>query len=127
MVDSAGQKDKITDDDLTPTLGSRPKGLTSMTGFRVRVFFGILAFAAFTLIFMSVGLRWHIYRARAGIYARQELDHTFEAAHFLQAARASGSSADEQAEAAQFRKFAEMHQKAARECTQLRELYENSW
>ena len=98
-----------------------------MNGFRVRVFLGIMAFAAFTLVFMTVGIRWHIYRARASLYARKEVEHTFEAAHFLRAARTSGGSDDDRGEAAHFRKLAEMHEKAARECTQLRELYENSW
>ena len=95
--------------------------------FRVRVFFAILAFSAFTLLFMSVGIRWHVYRARASLYARQEVEHTFEAAHFARAARSSGGSEDDQAQAAGFRKLAAMHEKAARECTQLRELYESSW
>jgi hypothetical protein len=98
-----------------------------MPVFRVRAFFAILAFAAFTLVYVSVGIRWHVYRARASLYARQEVEHTFEAAHFARAARTSGGSDVNQAEAAQFRKLAEMHEKAARECTQLRELYENCW
>ena len=95
--------------------------------FRVRVFLAILAFAMFTLLYISVGIRWHVYRARASLYARQEVEHTFEAAHFARAARTSGGSEDDQAEAAEFRRLAEMHKKAARECTQLRELYESSW
>jgi hypothetical protein len=98
-----------------------------MPAFRVRVFFAILAFSAFTLLYVSVGLRWHIYRARASLYARQEVEHTFEAANFARAARASGGSGDDQEQAAGYRKLAEMHEKAARECTKLRELYENSW
>jgi hypothetical protein len=98
-----------------------------MPTFRVRAFLAILGFAAFTLLYISIGIRWHIYRARAGIYAQQEVEHTFEAANFARAARTSGGSEDEQAQAAQFRKLAEMHEKAARECTQLRELYEKSW
>ena len=98
-----------------------------MPVFRVRVFFGMLAFAAFTLMFLSVGIRWHVYRARASLYARQEVEHTFEAANFARAARATGGSDEEHSQAAGYRKLAEMHEKAARECTQLRELYENSW
>jgi hypothetical protein len=98
-----------------------------MPVFRVRVFLAMLGFATFTLLFVSVGIRWHVYRARASLYAQQEVEHTFEAAHFARAARASGGSIDEQGQALGFRKLAEMHEKAARECTQLRELYEKSW
>jgi hypothetical protein len=98
-----------------------------MPAFRVRVFLAILAFSAFTLAYISVGIRWHTYRARASLYARQEVEHTFEAANFARAAQTSGGSAADQVQAAEFRKLAEMHEKAARECTQLRELYETRW
>ena len=98
-----------------------------MPVFRVRIFFGMLAFAAFALVFCTVGIRWHLYRAQASIYAQREVDHTFEAAHYARAARVTGGSDEDQAQAAGFRKLAQMHEKAARECTQLRELYENSW
>ena len=98
-----------------------------MPTFRPRLFLAILGFATFTLLFLSVGIRWHVYRARASLYARQELDHTFEAAHFTRAALASGDAEDSRGEAASFRRLAQMHQRAARECTQLRELYERSW
>ncbi len=98
-----------------------------MPGFRVRAFVAILAFAGFTLLYISVGIRWHTYRARASLYARQEVEHTFEAAHYARAARVSGGSEDARAEAAGYRKLAAMHEKAARECTRLRELYENCW
>ena len=43
--------------------------------------------SAFTLIYMAVGIRWHVYRARAGEYAQMEVEHTFEAANFARAAR----------------------------------------
>ena len=98
-----------------------------MLTFRVRTFLAILAFSAFSLAFLSVGIRWHVYRARASLYARQEMEHTFEAANLARAARYPGSSDESQARAAGYRKLAAMHQKAARECTQLRELYENCW
>lgn len=98
-----------------------------MLTFRVRAFLAILAFSAFTLVFLSVGIRWHVYRARASLYARQEMEHTFEAANCAMAGRYPGASEESQARAAGFRKLAAMHQKAARECTQLRELYENCW
>ena len=98
-----------------------------MLTFRVRIFLAILAYSAFALVFLSVGIRWHIYRARASLYARQEMEHTFEAANCARAARYPGASAESQARAFGYRKLAEMHEKAARECTQLRELYENCW
>lgn len=98
-----------------------------MPGFRVRVFLFILAYSAFALMFISVGLRWHTYRARASLYAQQEVEHTFKAAHFAQAARSPGGSDDDREQAEGFRKLAEMHEKAARECTRLREFYENCW
>jgi hypothetical protein len=98
-----------------------------MPGFRVRAFLVILAFSAFTLVFWSVIFRWHIHRARAAVYARQEVEHTFEAANFAMAARSVESSDDGRAEAAQYLKLAEMHGKAARECSRLREFYERCW
>ncbi len=98
-----------------------------MLTFRVRWFAALLAFSAFTLLYISVGIRWHVYRAKAGYYARQEMEHTFEAANLTRAARASGYTDEARARAAGYRKLAEMHEKAALECTRLRELYENCW
>jgi hypothetical protein len=98
-----------------------------MLTFRVRSFVILLGFSAFTLVYMAVGIRWHVYRARAGEYARREVEHTFEAANFARAARNAGYSDEEQARAAGYRKLAVMHEKAARECTQLREFYEACW
>ena len=98
-----------------------------MLTFRVRTFLAILAFSAFALLYLSVGIRWHVYRARASLYARQEVEHTFEAANFARAARYPRHSAESQAKALECRKLAELHQKAARECTRLRELYEKCW
>jgi hypothetical protein len=98
-----------------------------MPTFRVRLFLAILAYALFALIFISVGIRWHVYRARASLYARQEVEHTFEAANFARAARTIGPSDDEQDLAEGYRQRASMHARAARECTQLREFYEKSW
>ena len=98
-----------------------------MPVFRVRVFLGMLAFAMFALVFCSVGIRWHVNRAHASRYARSEVEHTFEAAHYARAAQFTGGSDEDQAQSVSFRKLAAMHEKAARECTQLRELYENSW
>ena len=98
-----------------------------MPTFHVRAFLAILAFSGFSLVFLSVGIRWHTYRARASLYARQEMEHTFEAANCVMAARNVGASDDSQARALGYRRLAAMHEKAARECTQLRELYEKSW
>jgi hypothetical protein len=98
-----------------------------MLTFHTRAFVAIVAFSAFALAYISVGLRWHTYRARASFYARQEMEHTFEAAHYARAARDRGGSDKSQAQAIGYRKLAEMHQKAARENARLRELYENCW
>jgi hypothetical protein len=98
-----------------------------MLSFRVRAFAILLGFSAFTLLYMAVGIRWHTYRARAGEYARREVEHTFEAADLLRAARNPGDSPEARARAAECRRFAAMHEKAARECTRLREFYEGCW
>ena len=98
-----------------------------MLTFRLRTFLAILAFSAFALTFLSVGLRWHTYRARASLYARQEVEHTFEAADFARAARTQTASEEDQAIALGYRRLAAMHEKAALECTKLRELYEGAW
>ncbi len=94
---------------------------------RTRVFLGILAFAACTLVGVSVGFRWHVYRAYASKYARQEVEHTFDAAHFLRAASNPGYAPDAPEKALSYRRQADMHAKAAREAAQLREFYERSW
>ncbi len=98
-----------------------------MLTFRVRWFAALLAFSAFTLLYISVGIRWHVYRARASLYARQEMEHTFEAADLARAARSLGNSDRERETAARYRRYAELHQKEARECTRLRRLYESCW
>jgi hypothetical protein len=98
-----------------------------MLTFRVRWFAALLGFSIFTLLYISIGVRWHIYRARASLYARQELEHTFEAADLARAARSLGNSDKDRATAATYRKYAEMHEKEAQECTRLRRLYEQCW
>lgn len=98
-----------------------------MLTFRVRAFVVLLGFSAFALLYISVGIRWHSYRARAGEYARREVEHTFEAAHFARAARDPGDSPDARVRAVEYRRLAVMHEKAARECTELREFYEGCW
>lgn len=99
-----------------------------MLTIRVRTLtLAIAGFVAFTLLYVSVGIRWHTYRARASLYARQEVEHTFEAAHFARAALHPGYSAEASEKAAGYRKIAETHEKAARECARLREFYENCW
>ena len=105
----------------------RIEGTSVMLTFRVRWFVAALAFLAFALLYVSIGIRWHVYRARASLYARQEMEHTFEAANLARAARSPGNSDDGRARAAGYRKLAEMHEKAALECTRLRELYEKCW
>ncbi len=98
-----------------------------MLTFRTRLFLGLLAFVGFTLVSVSVGIRWHVYRANASKYARQEVEHTFDAAHFIRAANNPGDSADAPEKALGYRKLANMHARAAREAAHLREFYERSW
>jgi hypothetical protein len=98
-----------------------------MLTFRGRWFLVLLGFAVFTLVYIPIGIRWHTYRARAALYARQEVEHTFEAATFARAARNPGPTEDDHARAAVYRKYAEEHERAALECTRLRQLYERSW
>jgi len=98
-----------------------------MLTFRVRRFAAILAFAAFTLAYVSVGIRWHTYRARANLHAGREVEHTFEAANLARAARNPGYSDDAPLLAESYRKAAEMHTKAAEENARLREFYETAW
>jgi len=98
-----------------------------MLTFRVRSFVILLGFSAFALVYMAVSIRWHVYRARAGEYAQKEVEHTFEAANFARAARNAGYSDEGQARAAEYRRLAVLHEKAAAECTRLREFYEACW
>ncbi len=98
-----------------------------MPTFRVRWFVALVAFGAFALGYISVGIRWHTYRARANLYSAREVEHTFEAANFLRAARNPGYAEDAPKRAESYRKLAEMHTRAAEECAQLREIYERAW
>ena len=98
-----------------------------MPTFRVRWFVAALAFGAFAMGYLSVGIRWHTYRAQANLYADREVEHTFEAANLARAARAVGYSDDALKRAASYRKLAQMHTKAAAECAKLREFYEQAW
>jgi hypothetical protein len=98
-----------------------------MLTFPTRTFVALLAFSLFTLLYISVGIRWHTYRAYASKYARQEVEHTFEAAHYARAARITGNSEEAQAQANRYRGLARQHERAARENSQLREFYEKCW
>ena len=102
---------------------NRTPGLT----FHFRTYVALLGFLAFALVYMSVGMRWHFYRAQAGIYAQQELESTFKAAEYLRAARNPGFTADAPIRAKEYRRLADMHSKVAEEATRLREFYERSW
>jgi hypothetical protein len=98
-----------------------------MLTFRTNLFLVLIGFMIFTLGYVSVGIRWHTYRARASLYAQQEVEHTFEAARFARVARNRGDSPESEARAIEFRKLAELHEKAALENTRLREFYESCW
>jgi hypothetical protein len=98
-----------------------------MLTFRTNVFLVMVGFVLFTLGFVSVGIRWHTYSARAAFYAKYEVEHTFEAARFARAGRDRGDTPESEARAIECRKLAELHEKAARENTRLRQFYENCW
>ena len=98
-----------------------------MLTFRMRTFLALLAFLIFGLSFVTIGIRWHMYRAKAGIYAEQEMEHTFEAANLNRAARYPGYTPDASTRAARYRAMAATHIRAAEECARLRELYETCW
>ena len=98
-----------------------------MLTFRLRTFLGLIAFGMFLIVWVSVGIRWHCHRAEAAVYARQEVEHVFEAGNFARAARNSARIDDATARVAQYRKLAEMHTRAAEECARLKDFYEKSW
>ncbi len=98
-----------------------------MLTFRLHAFLILIGFSIFTLGFVSVGIRWHTYSARASYYAKQEVEHTFEAARFARASRDRGTTAESEARALECRKLAELHEKAALERARLRQFYESCW
>ena len=98
-----------------------------MLTFRLRAFVILIAYAIFALLFIAVGIRWHVYRARASLYARQEMEHTFEAANLARAARDPGTSVESIARAKELRLLAEIHERAAIENARIRRLYESFW
>jgi hypothetical protein len=98
-----------------------------MLTFRTNLFLALIGFMVFTLGFVSVGIRWHTYSARASLYAKQEVEHTFEAARFARAARDRGDSPESEAKATKCRQLAEHHEREALKNTRLREFYEKCW
>ncbi len=98
-----------------------------MLTFRTNLFLALVGFLVFSLGFVSVGIRWHTYSARASLYAQQEVEHTFEAARYARAARDRGDSPEADARAREFKKLADLHEKAALENTRLRKFYESCW
>lgn len=101
----------------------RPSRVT----FRPWVLAGSLGFLAFALLYVSVGIRWHTYRARANLYAREEMELIFQAADYKRAANNPGLTEESIQRAQKYRRLAEMCTKAAEERTRLRELYEAAW
>jgi len=95
--------------------------------FSIRMYVALLGFLVFALLYVAIGIRWHTYRARASLYAQQEIDSTFKAAEYLRAARNPGFADDAPIRAKEYRRLADMHTKAAEECTQLRQFYEQCW
>ncbi len=98
-----------------------------MLPFRTHLFLALVGLLIFTLGFVSVGIRWHTYSARAALYAEREVEHTFAAARYARAARDRGTSPESEARALECKKLAEIHNRAALENTRLREFYERCW
>ncbi len=98
-----------------------------MLPFRTHLFLILVGFLIFTLGFVSVGIRWHTHSAKASMYAKREVEHTFEAARFARAARDRGDSAETEARAKEYRRMAELHERAALENSRLRSFYESCW
>ena len=95
--------------------------------FRTHLFLALVGFMAFTLVFVSVGIRWHTYAATAAMYAREEMEHTFEAADYARAAQDRGDTPESEARALECRRLARYHQQLAAKNAKLRELYQRSW
>lgn len=91
------------------------------------LFAGALGFLVFALLYVSIGIRWHTYRARASLYAHREMESTFRAADYKRAARNPSLNEENPARAQELRRLAEMHARAAEEAAQLRKLYEEAW
>ena len=87
----------------------------------------LLGFLAFGLVYVTIGIRWHTYRARAADYARRELEATMQADAYRRAARNPGSTDADRLRAAEYRRLHRMYARVAEECTQLREVYEKAW
>ena len=95
--------------------------------FNFRAYAVALGFLAFALVYVAIGIRWHTYRARASLYAQQEMESTFKAADYRRAARNPGLTDDAPRRAMEYRRLADMHAKAAEECGRLKDLYEQAW
>ena len=96
--------------------------------FRVRAFLAILAFAIFTLLYISVGIRARLPGPSVALRpSRRSSIPSRRPTSLEPPGPQADRSPDSEPGAAEFRRLAEMHEKAARECTQLRKLYENSW
>ena len=100
---------------------------TPQLTFRLRTYVALLGFLAFALLYVSLGIRWHTYRAHAAVHAQREMESTFKAAEYLRAARNPGFAADAPIRVREYRRLADMHTKAAEEATQLRKFYEEAW
>ena len=98
-----------------------------MLTFHIRGFMILVAFCAVVLAGVTVGIRWTFYRVEGAMYARQETEHTFEAASFRRAARQAQADPDRVDKVDALRRLAREHDKAARECARLREHYETCW
>ncbi|WP_435018328.1 hypothetical protein TA3x_000292 [Tundrisphaera sp. TA3] len=98
-----------------------------MLTFHIRSFMILIAFCAVVLAGATVGMRWAFNRAEGAMYAQREMEHTFEAANFRHAARQAQADPNGVGKIAGFKQLARQHEKAARECARLRELYESRW
>ena len=111
-------------DSYTPRPRPRPSPLPA---FSVRAFTVAVGLLIFALAYITIGLRWHINRARAAPHAQREMQSTFLAADYERAARNAGRGEDAPHRAAEFARMARMHARAAEEAGRLRRLYEEAW
>ena len=88
---------------------------------------GAVGFLVFALVYVTLGIRWHTHRARAAVYAQQEMEATFRAADYKRAARTIGRTEADLARAIEYRRLAEMCTRAAEEAAAICKQYEEAW
>ena len=102
--------------------GRAPELTFSLRGFALAI-----GFLVFALLYVSVGIRWHTYRARASLHAQREMESTFKAADYRRAAINPGTTEDAALRAREYRRLAAMHDRVADESRAIKEFYERAW